>query len=86
MKFLMKLSCSSILFSSFLLFFFSSDISASLVISVTSRVNVSDVIVALNGGQGEPFRDRSPAFPEMGKTGADGMRIGGGREMVYRWY
>ena len=82
----MKLSCSSILFSSFLLFFFSSDISASLVISVTSRVNVSDVIVALNGGQVEPFRDRSPTFPEMGKTGADGMRIGGGREMVYRWY
>lgn len=45
-------------------------------------MNVSDVIVALNGGKGEPFRDRSPAFPEMGKTGADGMGIGGGREMV----
>lgn len=46
-------------------------------------MNVSDVIVALNGGKGEPFRNRSPAFPEMGKTGADGMGIGGGREMVF---
>lgn len=82
----MKLSCSSILFSSFLLFFFSSDIYASLVISVTSRVNLSDVIVALNGGQGNHSGTGAPEFPEMGKTGADGMVIGGGREMVYRWY
>lgn len=78
----MKLSCLSILFSSFLLFFFSSDISASLVISITSRVNLSDVIVALNGGQGNHSGTGALHFRKWGKR----ARTEWESEGAGRWY